>query len=107
METLSDNAIRWIIVLLVAIVQIGSAFYAANALAQDPLSIGPCRTVYVGGQANLFILPAVLIWMIVLAVKSRGATKWHEGIQHLAVLAVTSTLALAVIIGTTLRYCSA
>ena len=107
MNTYSDNSIRWFAALSVAAIQNGNAFYAAYASSLDRLTSGPCYAGVIGAQVSFAILGVVLIWSIILALKSRKTAKWHEGLKPLGFVAFSSVVAILIGADTGARYCSA
>ena len=93
MKTFEDSTIHWILVLFLAAAQFSIAIFAVYSSSPDRLSDGACFGGYIGGLANMFILAVVVIWAIVLAVKSRKMATWHEGLKPLGAVALSSTMA--------------
>ena len=93
MKTFENSTIHWIYALSVAALQIGVAIFAVYSSNQDRLSDAACIGGGYGSLTNLVILVVVVIWSIILAVKSRSMAKWHDGLRPLSAVAVSSTIA--------------
>lgn len=96
MKTFEDSTIHLIVALSIAAFQNGVAIYAVYSSGQDRLSDGACLGGGLGTLANLIILAVVVIWSIVLAVKSYKKTVWHPGLKPLAIVAFSSVIAIVV-----------
>ena len=94
MKTFSDSAIRWVPALSLAALQIGVAVFAVYSSRQDILSDGACLGGIFGTLVNLAILAVVLIWALVVAVRSFRAASWHTSLKPLAAVVLSSTLAI-------------
>ncbi len=85
---------RWILALLLALVQNAIAAFAVYSSSQDVLSDGACLGGIFGTLANLAIIFVVVLWAIILAVKSRNEAQWHTGLKPLVAAALSSTTAV-------------
>lgn len=97
MKTFEDSSIHWFAAVCVAAIQNGIAVFAVYSSSQDRLSDGACLGGYFGTLANLAILAVVVIWSIILGVRSFSQPKWHGGLKPLGAVALSS--AAAIIIG--------
>lgn len=97
MKAFKDSTIHWIFALSVAALQNGIAIFAVYSSSQDRLSDGACIGGGYGTLVNLAILAVVVIWSIILAVRSFGDAEWHDGLKPLGAVALSS--ATAVLIG--------
>lgn len=96
MKTFEDNTIHWIIALSVAAIQNGIAILAVYSSSQNRISAAACLGGYFGGLLNMAIIAVVVIWSIILAVKSYRDETWHPGLKHLSVVAISSVTALVI-----------
>lgn len=96
MKTLEDSTIHWLIVVSVATVQNGLAIFAVYSSSQDRLSDGACMGGYLGGLASITILAVVVIWAIILAMKTFRDATWHHGLKPLGAVALSSLIAFFV-----------
>ena len=96
MKTLEDSTIHWIIALSVATVQNGLAIFAVYSSSQDRLADGACMGGYFGGLASMAILAVVVIWSIILAVRSFRDASWHHGLKPLSAVALSSVIAISI-----------
>lgn len=74
--------------------QIGISIFATYSSSQDRLSDGACIGGIFGSLGNLAILALVIVWAIVLAVKSFKDTEWHDGLKPLGTVAISSVIAI-------------
>lgn len=96
MKTLEDSTIHWIIALCLATVQNGIAIFAVYSSSQDRLSDGACLGGYFGSLASMAILAVVVIWSIILAVRSFTDAAWHHGLKPLSAVALSSVIAILI-----------
>lgn len=94
MKTFEDISIAWFIAFCVAATQIFVAILAVYSSSHDRLSDGAYIGGHFGTLANLAILAVVLIWLIVLVVKSSHKAKWHDGVKPLSAVALASTISI-------------
>ncbi len=94
LKTFSSSTIHWGLALFLAAAQNAVAVFAVYSSGQDRLSDGACIGGVFGSLANMFILAVVMIWAIVLAVKSRKRATWHDGLKPLGFVVVSSILAI-------------
>lgn len=85
---------RWVFALAVAAVQNAIALFAVYSSSQDVLSDGACIGGGYGTLANTALLFAVLVWAMVLGVKSYRDGNWHETLSPLLAVALSSTTAI-------------
>lgn len=91
--------LRWIIAGAVALVQNGVAVFAVLSSAQDILSDGACLGGIFGTFANLAIIGVVIVWSIILGIRSFWVRRWHPDLTVLLYVGLSSTT--AVLIGVT------
>lgn len=84
----------WVFALCVAAAQIGIAVFAVYSSSKDILSDGACIGGVFGSLANMAVLLVVLVWSLVLAVKSRKEARWHGALKPLLVVAISSIIAI-------------
>ena len=94
MKTFDDSTIHWFIALSVAASQIGIAIFAVYSSSQNRLSDGACIGGVFGSLGNLAILAVVVVWAIILAVKSFKDAEWHDGLKPLGTVAISSVIAI-------------
>lgn len=92
--TTTEWPMRWILALLLALLQNGIAVFAVYSSGQDVLSDGACFGGVFGTLANIAIICVVVVWAIILAVKSRKETHWHPILKPLLAVALSSTTAI-------------
>jgi uncharacterized membrane-anchored protein len=85
---------RWIVALGVAALQNAIAVFAVYSSSQDVLSDGACIGGIFGTLANLAVVAVVLIWSMILAVKSFKETDWHPDLKPLLAVALSSATAI-------------
>ena len=96
MKTFEDSSIHWFIALSVAAIQNGIAIFAVYSSSHDRLSDGACIGGVFGTLANQVILAVVVIWAIILAVRSFKNAKWHDGLKPLGAVALSSISAILI-----------
>lgn len=96
MKTLEDSTIHWVIALSVATVQNGIAIFAVYSSSQNQLSDGACLGGYFGSLASMAILAVVVIWSIILAVRSFRGPAWHHSLKPLSAVALSSVIAILI-----------
>lgn len=94
MTTSEDRRVHWIVAISVAATQTGIAIFAVYASSQNRLSDGACLGGGFGTIANLAVLSVVVIWFIILAIKSSKDAAWHDGLKPLGVVALSSTISI-------------
>ncbi|MEO1538175.1 MAG: hypothetical protein AAFR73_10635 [Pseudomonadota bacterium] len=95
-KTFDDSTVRWIVALSISAIQNGVAIFAVYSSSQDRLSDGACLGGYFGTLANIAILAIVVIWALVLVIRSFRQPVWHTGLKPLAVVALSSVVAITV-----------
>lgn len=94
MKTFGDSSIRWFAALSLAAIQTANGMYAIISASLDRLARDPCLAGIYGAQVSFFILAVVVVWSMVLAVKSLKRATWHDGLKPLGVVAVSSAIAI-------------
>ncbi|NNU80071.1 hypothetical protein HMH01_06435 [Halovulum dunhuangense] len=85
---------RWIVALGVGALQNAIAVFAVYSSGQDVLSDGACIGGVFGTMANSAIIAVVLVWAMILAVKSFRETDWHPYLRPLLAVALSSATAI-------------
>ncbi len=94
LKTFEDSTIYWVVALFVAAAQNGVAIFAVISSSEDRLSDAACLGGAFGTLGSLAILGVVVIWAVILAVKSFKTAKWHDGLKPLGAVALSSTTAI-------------
>ncbi len=88
--------VRWVIAFAVALMQNGVAVFALHSSARDILSDGACLGGIFGTLANLAIIGVVLVWSIILGVRSCWVRRWHPDLSALLFVGLSSATAILV-----------
>ena len=95
-STVAVGPTGWYLALGVAALQNAIAVFAVYSSSKDILSDGACIGGVFGSLVNLAVLVVVLVWSLVLAVKSRKESRWHSALKPLLVVALSSVIAIVI-----------
>lgn len=94
---------RWFVVLAIAVLQNAIAVFAVYSSSRDVLSDGACIGGVYGSLANMMLLGVVLLWAMVLAVKSIRGKYWHPDLGPLVAVACSTVVAIIIGMNAALR----
>jgi hypothetical protein len=87
---------RWLFPICLATSQNAVAVFAVYASSRDILSDGACIGGVFGTLVNLAIFAVVLVWGIILVVKSLKKRNWHTSLKPLFVVGLSSAIAILI-----------